>query len=131
MSSSSFEYPKPDRSGRRPNNTKTEEQPEIDIGWSEGFMSDGVPYRAECWAQDQVTMMTLFFSAHGKESWTNQQLIDLLLTEKIVKFLTDHRYVEALPLLDDAGQGMWSVNVVMGDESNLFADYSAPLRPYD
>ena len=76
-------------------------------------------------------MMTLFFSAHGKESWTNQQLIDLLLTEKIVKFLTDHRYVEALPLLDDAGQGMWSVNVVMGDESNLFADYSAPLRPYD
>jgi hypothetical protein len=42
--------PKPDRSNSPPNLVKTDENPNLDLGWNEGFLTDGRPYRAEYWA---------------------------------------------------------------------------------
>jgi len=37
-------------------------------GWNEGLMADGLPYRAECWAMDQITMLTFFFFDQRKRT---------------------------------------------------------------
>ncbi len=94
-------YPKPDRSDHSPNFSKTPENDVIDIGWDEGILSDGRRYRVECWAQDQVTSLTYFFSTRGLENMTNA-----------------------------GGSNMWSVNVVVGDDEKTFVSAQRPLRPY-
>jgi hypothetical protein len=35
----------------------------IDIGWCEGILLDGRAFRAEMWAQDQISMLRHCFSA--------------------------------------------------------------------
>lgn len=123
-------FPKPDRSKHPPNKTKTADTPEIDIGWNEGFMSDGCPYRAECWAQDQITMLTFFFSTNGKEHWNDERIAELLVAEGLLNFLSDEKFVRAMPMTDDAGNDMWSVNIVVGDDDNTFANGPVGLRAY-
>ena len=44
------------------------EAPDADdhsIGWAKGEISDGRPYWAECWAQDGITMITIYLSSEG------------------------------------------------------------------
>jgi hypothetical protein len=102
----------------------------IDIGWDEGILSDGRRYRVECWAQDQVTSLTYFFSTRGLENMTNAQFAELLVREGLVQFMSSERYVAALPLKDARGSDMWSVNVVVGDDEKTFVRAQRPLRPY-
>lgn len=71
-------HPKPDRSNYAPNRVKTPDNDQIDIGWNEGFLSDGRPYRLECWAQDQFTCVTVFMSTEGLETYANEQLVEML-----------------------------------------------------
>jgi len=123
-------YPKPDRNNYVPNFTKSPENDVIDIGWDEGVLSDGPPFPKECWAQDQVTACTFFFSTQGIEHMTDERCADLLVRERLVTFLAPKRYVVARPLIDAAGHELWSVNVVMGDEESNFASDERQLRPY-
>ena len=124
-------YPKPDRSDHNPNFVKSAENEALDIGWNEGFLSDGRPYRAECWAEDQVTMLTFFFSTNGMENYSDAMFIELLGKEELVEFLSEETYVSAMPVTDASGNDMWSVNVVIGSEDELLARDSVKLRAYD
>ena len=126
----SLVYPKPDRSDQTPNAVKTPENDVLDIGWNEGVLSDGRPYRVECWAQDQVTSLTYFFSTHGLETMTNAQFAELLVREGLLQFTSSQRYVAARPLKDASANAMWSVNVVLGDDEQTFVDDRVPLRRY-
>ena len=58
-------YPCADRSSFIPNDRKSPANPALDIGWSEGTLRDGRPWRAECWAEDGVTSLTFFLSTTG------------------------------------------------------------------
>jgi len=71
-------YPKPDRSNKTQNFVKSEENPAIDLGWNEGLISDGRPYRVECWAEYQITMLTFFFSTTGMENYSDLMFKELL-----------------------------------------------------
>jgi hypothetical protein len=66
-------YPKPDRSNVPRNFTKTPENDVIDVGWQEGVLKDGRPFHGEYWAQDQVGVMTFFFSTVGIENSTKKK----------------------------------------------------------
>lgn len=101
----------------------------VEIGWHRGHFSDGRPYLAECWAMDGVTLLTFFFSRDGLETLDDERAGDLLARESVVEFLAS-RYVEARPIEDDAGEEMWSVTVVIGDDEDLFAESSLELQPY-
>lgn len=123
--------PKPDRSAYRPNFIKTAENPQLDIGWNEGFLTDGRPYRVECWAEDQVTSLTFFFSTSGLEGLTNPQFAELLEREGLVRYRSGgRRSAYAMPLSDPSGNSLWSVNVVIGDDEETFVDDSVSLRSY-
>lgn len=115
-------YPKPDRSDQTPHPAKTPDDESIDLGFCEGVLSDGRPYRAEVWAESQITMLTFFFSSIGLEHASDEVLTQLLVDEGLVEFLSDHRYVSGLKMRDAAGCEMWSVNVVVGDEDELYVN---------
>ena len=55
-------FPSSDRSKQTIHFTKDEDGV-IDIGWCDGILSDGRAYRAEMWAQDQMSLLTIFFRA--------------------------------------------------------------------
>jgi uncharacterized protein (DUF433 family) len=125
-------YPRPDRSNYRPNFVKTDENDQIDLACREGAFADGRPYRAELWAQDQLTCLTVFFSSAGLEQLTNAAACDLLEREGIVTYTPTAglRSAYAVPFADAAGNALWSVNVVLVDEESVYADAPGPFLTY-
>ena len=123
-------YPKPDRSDQVPSITKDEDGV-VDIGWHDGVMSDGRPFRAEMWAQDSVSMLTIFFSSQSIEDFGSDQIRDLIVKEGLVAFRTQaDTYCESTNYVDCAGNAVWSVNIVVGDEDRSFLTGSVPIFPY-
>ena len=124
-------YPTPDRSDFTPNRRKTADNDTVDIGWAEGVLSDGRPYRLECWAQDQVTHLQMFFSRRGLEHLDRAGIQDLLEREHLVRFASlDKRYASGKPWRDPKGQDIWSIAVVVGDEDETYLSESPALTPY-
>lgn len=123
--------PKPDRSNRSPNLAKTAENPVLDLGWNEGFLSDTRPYRVEAWAEDQISSITVFMSTNGIENYTNEQFADLLEREQLIAYHPGRRRsAYAMPCTDASGNSLWSVNVVTGDDEDTFVDVLTEIRPY-
>lgn len=124
------DYPGPDRSGHVPNFRKTDENPSLDIGWNEGVMSDGRPYRAELWAEDGITMLTFFFSALGLESCAEGELAALLVREGLVELMEPRRELGLMRITDPAANDLWSISVPVGSGDDVFIGESIPMRPY-
>lgn len=123
-------HPKPDRSNHQPNVVKSAENPALDIGWNEGFLSDMRPYRVEAWCEDQVTSLTYFFATGGLEGLTNAQFADLLEREGLLRYLGPRRSAYAMPFTDASGNSLWSVNVVVGNGDETFVEDLVEVRPY-
>ena len=124
-------FTKPDRSNRQPNLTKSEDNDALDIGWNEGFLSDGRAYRVEAWAQDGLTSVTIFMPAAGIENLSNEQFVELLEREGLLAWEPGARKsAYAMPFTDAAGNAVWSVNVVIAAEDQLIARDAFELRPY-
>ena len=122
---------KPDRSNITPNFKKSAERPALDIGWNEGILSDGRPYRMENWAEDEVSSVTFFMSTAGLENYSNAQFADLLEREQLLRYhVGGRRSAYSIPFTDASGNSLWSVNVVFGDDEKTFAEVLVPLRPY-
>lgn len=109
-------YPAPDRSNYRPNRVKTAENDQLDIGWNEGTLTDGRPFRVECWCQDQITCLTYFLSREGLEELTREEAADMLEREELLVYKTDDREAYPVKMDDASGQPIWSINVVVGIE---------------
>lgn len=122
---------KPDRSNITPNFTASPDHPAVDIGWNEGFLSDGRPYRIEFWTEEQVRSMTLFMSTSGFENFSNAQFVDLLEREQLLRHHAGgRRSAYAMPCTDASHNSLWSVNVVIGDAEDTFVDVLVAMRPY-
>jgi hypothetical protein len=122
-------FPIPDRSKRTVYFQKDEDGV-LDIGWCEGVLSDGRPFRAEMWAQDQISMLTIFFSTVGCENLDNAAIQQLVENERLVSFKDGPRYCASAKFKDDAGNELWSVNIVVGDENNTYLSDSVLIFPY-
>lgn len=125
-------YPKPDRSNYVPNFRKTIENDQLDIGWNEGVLSDGRPFRLEAWALDGMTSLTYFFSTLGMEKLSSRdEFADLLEREGLIRYRDPaKRSAYAREIVDGAGNPMWSLNVVIGLEDELYAEDTLPIRPW-
>lgn len=123
-------HPKPDRSGYTPNFLKTAGDPSVDIGWNEGVLSDGRPYRVECWAEDGITMLTFFVPAQGLEAYGEAGLEALLVREGLVELERPGEGFRVMQLTDPSGNRLLSLNVVVGSGDDLYIGRSVPLLPY-
>jgi hypothetical protein len=123
--------PRPDRSGYQPNFHKTPENECLDLGWADGQLRDGRPFRMEVWAMDGMTGLTYFFSRQGLEDLTNAACTDMFEKEGLVRFLIPgRRGVEVTAWTDYGGNPLWSVSVLVGDEDGLVSEASTPFRGY-
>lgn len=122
-------FPIPDRSRQQVRRTKGEDGV-IDVGWCDGALSDGRAFRAEMWAQDQVSMLTFFFSVVGLENLSNDEMTALVVREGLVAFREGPRYCGVRAYPDDAGNVLWSVNIVVGDEDHTYLSDSVPIFGY-
>lgn len=75
----------------------------------------------EYWAVDGTSILTFFFSREGIENLDDDGLRGLLEAEVLIRFVGDKQYCSGLPLTDDSENEMWSVNVVIGFEDEVFA----------
>lgn len=98
-------YAKPDRSKQVRNFTKTTDNDAIDIGHCEGTLSDGRPYAAELWAQDQVTALTIFFSRDGLDL-DDESGAELVEREGFARLGPKRGYCAVRPFVDDGGNAM-------------------------
>ncbi len=123
-------YPAPDRSRRRILYSRDEDGV-IDIGWCEGLLADGRPFRVEMWAQDGLSMLTIFFSTIGLEGASQKDLGDLIVAESLVSFRPDvPERCDPHLFTDDTGCAFWSVNVFVGDEDRSFLQGSIRIVAY-
>ena len=76
----------------------------IDIGWCDGVLSDGRAFRAEMWAQDQVSMLTFFFSTIGLEDMDTETMKRFVEQEGLSSFRSSGpSYCSAALFIDDGG----------------------------
>ena len=122
-------FPIPDRT-KRPILFTKDQDGVIDVGWCEGVLSDGRAFRAEMWAQDQVSSLTFFFSTFGLEDLDQEAMKRLVEHEGLVSFRSGPSYCAAAKYIDCAGNQVWSVNIVVGDEDQTYIDNSVPIFPY-
>jgi hypothetical protein len=54
----------------------------------------------------------------------------LLEGEGLLRFRTSDRWVALRTVTDASGQPLWSMNVVVGDEGQLYAESDTPRLPY-
>lgn len=122
-------YPIPDRSKQRVNLVKDDEGV-LDIGWCDGVMSDGRPFRAEMWAQDGISALTIFFSTADLDPEDDAAAVRLAQKEGLVKMKAGAEdRISARTWTDDAGRVVWSVNVVVGYDDESFTEDSVPIFP--
>jgi hypothetical protein len=124
-------FPAPDRSGH---SVKLQKDSEgcLDLGWCEGVLFDGRPFRAETWVQDQITMVTFFFSAMGIEDVDDLRLSSVMESEGLVTYKegTRRRKNECHIIADSSGNAMWSVNIPIGVEDEVFVASVVPYFSY-
>jgi hypothetical protein len=122
-----IKFPIPDRSDQVVTGEKDEDGI-LDIGWCEGVMSDGRPFRMESWAQDGISMITIFFSDSGISELDSEQIKSLLLREGFVSFYEGAaQHVSSNTIVDPSGNTMWSTSIVVGDEDQTYASGSLPI----
>jgi hypothetical protein len=126
-----MDYPKPDRSDLKPNFSKTPENDVLDLGWQEGALRDGRPFRGEFWCQDQTSMITFFFSTIGLENASREDFQLLLASENLIQFKEGRARLDARKFMDSSANEMWSVNVAVGDEDQTFVEGGRPFKGYE
>lgn len=110
-------YPKVDRS-----KIDFSDSDEINIGYAERILSDGRPYRLECWAVDQITNLTIFISSIGINHYSSANVLDYLEAEGLYWKLSSTFYGSAFLFTEEDGNEFWSANLVVGDEDETYID---------
>lgn len=82
-------YPKPDRSDYKFNASKSAHNEVIDVGWDEGFLPDCWPFRAECWAESGISMVTFFLHPRAGNIYRSSELMEILKKDGLIKPLND------------------------------------------
>ena len=124
-----IKYPVPDRSKFIQIKEK-DESGTMDIGWNEGVTTDGRPYRAEMWTFDGVSMVTIFLSSIGIQNLSKEELMYYLEKEGLVKYFGEKKLLRCELVKDDACEAMWSLNITIGDDEEIFADTGFAIKPY-
>ncbi len=122
-------YPRPDRSSFRPKVNGIDPAYEVDLGWTEGELHDGRPYRAELRTWDHLVFITFFFSAVDLEEASGEELFALLEQENLIRF-TGGRQGAAEKRKDFSENELWSVCVALRGRDGVLARPGLCFTPY-
>ena len=103
----------------------------MDVGYKNGVLSDGRPYRLECWRMDELLMLTVLFSNQGLTGYTRADMPLLLEGEEILRFVGAGKpRLQATQTSDDVGQSMWAINLMLADNRGTYAELAVQLHSY-
>lgn len=88
----------------------------------EGITKSGWNYTCEFWTVDQVSSFTYYFDRKSVIDLEKENLVRFLVDEELVDFFSDKNFVAASENFDSKGQLVISVNIVVGDDEELFAN---------
>ena len=104
------------------NKYRTEEV--SNISSNSGFFSDDRPYIVECWAEDHITMLTVYLSPAGfqidthykpgasfKNSEMLQDILDYMVSEKLISVVPESASAYCFGSDDDR---IVSINIFVG-----------------
>lgn len=121
-------FPVPDRTGQTPS---VDEYGEHNIGWNAGLLEDSRPYFVECWAVDQITMLTFYCSTGGIKDKTEAELLQMLLDTGYFRFVNgDERSCSPSTFSDRQGNEYYSITVTVGVDEEPSRIEGAPIIPW-
>ncbi len=130
FSGSTIYYPPPNRANHKPSIDITPGRDYQDIGWSGGTLSDGRPFRVEYWCWQGVSILTYFMSTMGIENVADDYFRELLVDEGLLTFREVRPTLRAKKMKDASGNEMWSINVAVGDQDELFVEETLFINRY-
>ena len=123
-------FPTPRRIDYTPSPLEPDDDGVQDVGYRLGSLSDGRPYRLECWRMDDMLMVTIMFSDMALSSYAKADMLLLLETEELIAFSTDKPSLQAAQTEDDAGNKVWALNIKLADHKGTYGKIVGELRRY-
>ena len=121
----------PCRVGYVPSPYEPDEDGVMDVGYLTGTMSDGRPFRLECWRMEEMLMLTVLFSSQGLSAYSRADMPLLLEGEEILRFVgTGKPKLQAAQTTDDVGQKMWALNLMLANNKGTYAELLVQLHGY-
>ncbi|MFN4774165.1 MAG: hypothetical protein ACK6DR_02015 [Gemmatimonas sp.] len=126
-------YPAVDRSDFVPNFDGHMGDHVFDIGWAEGVLEDGRPFRMECWGLAGSTGVTVFVASEGligPNAIANAEAVQALLERSgVITLLAPHDLQESslLHFTDPSGAACLSISYVVADEWDEYFVTAHPL----
>ncbi|MGM9570268.1 MAG: hypothetical protein ACI3XC_09350 [Phascolarctobacterium sp.] len=124
-------YHAPCRVGYVPSPYEPDEDGVMDVGYKTGSLSDGRPFRLECWRMDAMLMLTVLFSNEGLSGYTRADMPLLLEGEEILRFVGAGKpRLQATQTTDDVGNSMWAINLMLANGQGTYAELLMQLHSY-
>ena len=124
-------YDAPCRVGYVPPPYEPDEDGVMDVSYLTGTMSDGRPFRLECWRMEEMLMLTVLFSSQGLSAYSRADMPLLLEGEEILRFVgTGKPKLQAAQTTDDVGQKMWALNLMLANNKGTYAELLVQLHSY-
>ncbi|MGM9519978.1 MAG: hypothetical protein ACI3WS_04795 [Phascolarctobacterium sp.] len=124
-------YNAPCRVDYVPSPYEPDEDGVMDVGYKNGVLSDGRPFRLECWCMDEMLMLTVLFSNEGLGAYSRADMPLLLEGEEILRFVgTGKPRLQATQTTDDVGHSMWAINLILANGQGTYAELSMQLNSY-
>lgn len=124
-------YPKPDRSNYQPS---TDLDGDVELGFYEGVLADGRPFRAEIWWWDGLAGVTYLFSNRDLETATGDQIFTLLKRSgEVQKFPAELLRYAGGPVetKDSRGEPIWNFSFSLGSLSRASVGGQTIFLPED
>ena len=102
-----------------------------DLGWAEGVLSDGRPYYLERWQVEGSQLATVYFSSRDLDETPADRLCRLLVDAEIIALKQETLTIEAGIVEDSLGQQLVSVNVLLSDPLEQYAQVVIPTNEYE
>ena len=124
-------YNAPCRVDYVPSPYEPDEDGVMDVGYKNGVLSDGRPFRLECWRMDEMLMLTVLFSNEGLGAYSRADMPLLLEGEEILRFVgTGKPRLQATQTTDDVGHSMWAINLMLANGQGTYAELTMKLNSY-
>ena len=126
-------YPAVDRSDFVPNFDGHMGDHVFDIGWAEGLLEDGRPFRMECWGLAGSTGVTVFMASEGltgPDAMASAEAVQALLERSgVITLLAPHDLQESSlhHFTDPSGTACLSISYVVADEWDEYFVTAHPL----
>ncbi len=100
------------------------------MGWQEGVLPDGRPFRVEFWARDGSSFLTFFVPAEGLDLSAEADAARYLEQAGLIRFLKREGTCCASKIKDASDNDVWSITAVVGDEYDTFIEDRLRLQQH-